>query len=252
METYNATHTQNKNKNKKMMMVRNGPFAPGTYDGLVLLVLLRIAEFIELLLHHCLQVFFLFRLFFRSLVLVCLLVGLVVSVLALPTRRSCVRVLRHRRCHFHILGQHRVQLLHGLRLAASWRRHKQQRTHPRLELRAPVLQHHFNESRLHACTRPTFWRMRYSLALVRPAEVVAIRWVCPGQKMERTLTPTMDSSQHKNQQDLPYKWAQTLNDVTVTIPVPKGTKGKDLDVVIAKQKLKVGLKGQPPIIDVRE
>jgi len=62
----------------------------------------------------------------------------------------------------------------------------------------------------------------------------------------------MDSSQHKNQQDLPYKWAQTLNDVTVTIPVPKGTKGKDLDVVIAKQKLKVGLKGQPPIIDVRQ
>jgi hypothetical protein len=38
--------------------------------------------------------------------------------------------------------------------------------------------------------------------------------------------------------------------VSVSIPVPSGTKAKMLDVVITKTKLKVGLKGQAPIIDV--
>lgn len=48
---------------------------------------------------------------------------------------------------------------------------------------------------------------------------------------------------------LPYKWRQTLQDVTVTIPVPPGTKGRDLIVTYTKTKLKVGLKGKDPIID---
>jgi hypothetical protein len=41
-------------------------------------------------------------------------------------------------------------------------------------------------------------------------------------------------------------WVQ----VSVSIPVPAGTKAKMLDVVITKTKLKVGLKGQAPIVDV--
>lgn len=48
---------------------------------------------------------------------------------------------------------------------------------------------------------------------------------------------------------LPYRWKQTLQDVTVTIPVPPGTRSRDLIVEIKKTKLKVGLKGQGPIID---
>lgn len=48
---------------------------------------------------------------------------------------------------------------------------------------------------------------------------------------------------------LPYKWKQTLQDVTVSIPVPPGTKSRDLIVDIKKTKLKVGLKGKEPIID---
>jgi len=48
---------------------------------------------------------------------------------------------------------------------------------------------------------------------------------------------------------LPYKWKQTLQDVTVTIPVPSGTKSKMLVVDIKKTHLKVGLKGEQPIID---
>lgn len=37
--------------------------------------------------------------------------------------------------------------------------------------------------------------------------------------------------------------------MTVTIPVPQGTRSRDLIVEIKKTKLKVGLKGKEPIID---
>lgn len=50
---------------------------------------------------------------------------------------------------------------------------------------------------------------------------------------------------------LPYQWNQTIKDVDITIPVPATLKGRDLDVVIKKNKLKAGIKGQTPLIDVR-
>lgn len=46
-----------------------------------------------------------------------------------------------------------------------------------------------------------------------------------------------------------YSWGQTLGEVTVTVPVPPGTKAKMMDVVITKTKIKVAVKGQPPIIE---
>ncbi|KNE68299.1 hypothetical protein AMAG_12966 [Allomyces macrogynus ATCC 38327] len=49
---------------------------------------------------------------------------------------------------------------------------------------------------------------------------------------------------------LPYQWRQTLTDVDITVPVPKGTRGRDLAVTIAKTKLRVALKGTAePIMD---
>ena len=54
----------------------------------------------------------------------------------------------------------------------------------------------------------------------------------------------------EEQGKLPYKWTQTIQDVDITVPVPGNLKGRDIDVVITKKKLKVGVKGQPPIIDV--
>ncbi|MCJ1366519.1 hypothetical protein MMC16_005648 [Acarospora aff. strigata] len=51
------------------------------------------------------------------------------------------------------------------------------------------------------------------------------------------------------QAQLPYKWTQTIQDVDITVPVPAHVKGRDLDVVMTKTKLKVGVKGQTPIID---
>ena len=50
---------------------------------------------------------------------------------------------------------------------------------------------------------------------------------------------------------LPYKWTQTIKDVDVTVPVAGNLKGKDLDVKFTKKTLKVGVKGQEPIVDVR-
>ncbi|KAH9937011.1 nuclear movement protein nudC [Fomitopsis serialis] len=47
---------------------------------------------------------------------------------------------------------------------------------------------------------------------------------------------------------LPYKWRQELGEVDVVVPVPKGTRGKELNVVIQKKKLSVGLKGKEPIV----
>lgn len=47
---------------------------------------------------------------------------------------------------------------------------------------------------------------------------------------------------------LPYSWTQALQDVDIVVPVPKGTRARDLLVVIAKAKLSVGLKGKDPIM----
>ncbi|KAG6885582.1 hypothetical protein C0993_012584 [Termitomyces sp. T159_Od127] len=48
---------------------------------------------------------------------------------------------------------------------------------------------------------------------------------------------------------LPYKWTQLLGEVDITVPVPKGTRARDLLVEIQKKKLSVGLKGQEKILD---
>jgi hypothetical protein len=46
-----------------------------------------------------------------------------------------------------------------------------------------------------------------------------------------------------------YSWGQSLQEVNVTVPVPPGTKSRSILCEIKKNHLKLGLKGQPPIID---
>jgi CS domain/N-terminal conserved domain of Nudc. len=41
-----------------------------------------------------------------------------------------------------------------------------------------------------------------------------------------------------------YTWTQTLSELSVSIPVPDGTRGKDVSVVLNKNQLKVGLLSQ--------
>ncbi|EJD04076.1 nuclear movement protein nudC [Fomitiporia mediterranea MF3/22] len=55
--------------------------------------------------------------------------------------------------------------------------------------------------------------------------------------------------EQEEQAALPYRWQQQLGDVDIFVPVPRGTRARDLNVVIAKKSLKVGLKGQEPIMD---
>ncbi|KAK7317137.1 hypothetical protein RJT34_01113 [Clitoria ternatea] len=46
-----------------------------------------------------------------------------------------------------------------------------------------------------------------------------------------------------------YSWTQTLQEVNVNVPVPNGTKSRFVICEIKKNHLKVGLKGQPPIVE---
>ncbi|CAM8887871.1 hypothetical protein QQ045_026849 [Rhodiola kirilowii] len=46
-----------------------------------------------------------------------------------------------------------------------------------------------------------------------------------------------------------YSWTQTLQEVTINVPVPPGTKSRFIVCDIKKKHLKMGLKGQPPIIE---
>ncbi|KAL9549897.1 hypothetical protein MBANPS3_005000 [Mucor bainieri] len=55
--------------------------------------------------------------------------------------------------------------------------------------------------------------------------------------------------EEEEQAQLPYSWKQTLQDVDITIPVPKGTRARDLDIVLKKSQFKVALKGQAPIVE---
>jgi len=46
-----------------------------------------------------------------------------------------------------------------------------------------------------------------------------------------------------------YSWTQTLQEIEVRVPVPFGTKSKDLAVDMKQKRLKVGLKNKPAIVD---
>ncbi|KAL8638357.1 MAG: hypothetical protein Q9228_004483 [Teloschistes exilis] len=67
---------------------------------------------------------------------------------------------------------------------------------------------------------------------------------------ERERTDAEARAREKEEQaKLPYKWTQTIKDLDVTVPVAGNLRGKDIDVVMTKTKLKVGVKGQEPVID---
>lgn len=45
-----------------------------------------------------------------------------------------------------------------------------------------------------------------------------------------------------------YEFTQTLQDLTVSFYIPEGIKAKNLDIVITAKKMKVGIKGEEPIL----
>jgi hypothetical protein len=48
-----------------------------------------------------------------------------------------------------------------------------------------------------------------------------------------------------------YEWCQTLADVDVYLPAPPGAPGCAFDVRLELGRVRVGLKGNPPYLDVR-
>lgn len=79
--------------------------------------------------------------------------------------------------------------------------------------------------------------------------------------MSRDNSPTPSERKRKDEEDrkreeeeqskLPYKWTQTLTEADVNVPIPGNLKSRDLIVDLKKTHLKVQVKGQEPIIDVR-
>ncbi|KAG5647934.1 hypothetical protein DXG03_006968 [Asterophora parasitica] len=69
-------------------------------------------------------------------------------------------------------------------------------------------------------------------------------------KEEREVRDREDRAREQAEQAaLPYKWTQELGEVDISVPVPQGTRARDLVIVLQKKKLSVGLKGQDKILD---
>jgi len=79
---------------------------------------------------------------------------------------------------------------------------------------------------------------------------MADRAPSPTPSERARLDKDAKAKEQEEQSKLPYKWTQTIADLEVTIDVPGNFKGKDLDVVIKKNGVKAGIKGQEPIIEV--
>ena len=64
------------------------------------------------------------------------------------------------------------------------------------------------------------------------------------------LAPSQRHSYSHNGR-LIYEWDQTLTEVNLYIQVPEGVRAKNLAIAIQNTHLSVGIKGNPPYIDVR-
>ncbi|KAI9573009.1 nuclear movement protein nudC [Boletus coccyginus] len=69
-------------------------------------------------------------------------------------------------------------------------------------------------------------------------------------KEERETKDKADREREASEQAaLPYSWRQELGEVDIVVPVPKGTRARDLVITIQKKKLSVGIKGNDKILD---
>jgi HSP20 family molecular chaperone IbpA len=68
-------------------------------------------------------------------------------------------------------------------------------------------------------------------------------------KEQKKIDPKMEEiSTYNGDKTDKYNWSQGLTDVIVQIPLPDGTKPRDLDVKIKSKHLSVSLKGKEPIV----
>ncbi|CED84775.1 Nuclear distribution protein NUDC [Phaffia rhodozyma] len=52
------------------------------------------------------------------------------------------------------------------------------------------------------------------------------------------------AKQEEEQAQLPYKWTQDLDTITMTLDLPQGTRARDLNVVLKRAEISAGLKGK--------
>lgn len=68
------------------------------------------------------------------------------------------------------------------------------------------------------------------------------------EEEQRTYEVRRAAQEAMEQASLPYSWRQTLSDVDVTVPVPEGSRSRDLTVELKRGSIKVGVKGKEPIL----
>ncbi|KAF2440526.1 CS-domain-containing protein [Karstenula rhodostoma CBS 690.94] len=71
----------------------------------------------------------------------------------------------------------------------------------------------------------------------------------PTPDEQKRLDAEAKANEDAEQAALPYKWSQTIKDLDVTVSIDAKYKGRDLDVKLTRNHLKVAIKGQDPIID---
>ena len=95
-------------------------------------------------------------------------------------------------------------------------------------------------------------QIRYVLAICPQIPIICHEMSTSPTPAEREAADKEAKAREEAEQAaLPYKWTQTIQDLDISVPVPGNLKGRDLDVRMARQTLRVGVKGQEPIIDVR-
>jgi hypothetical protein len=95
----------------------------------------------------------------------------------------------------------------------------------------------------------SFWRFSHS-SLFDISSSIFLLPAVPFMSAEEALAPTSRHQHVLPDGRVAYEWSQTLNDVTVFISVPQGVRGRDLNVCIERSRCRLGLKSNPPYLDV--
>ncbi|ELR04851.1 hypothetical protein VC83_03646 [Pseudogymnoascus destructans] len=66
--------------------------------------------------------------------------------------------------------------------------------------------------------------------------------------VDKAAEAAAHAREEEEQAALPYKWTQTIRDLSLNFTVPGNFKGRDLVVDIKKTRLSAGIKGQEPTI----
>ncbi|PWN42315.1 nuclear movement protein nudC [Ceraceosorus guamensis] len=84
-------------------------------------------------------------------------------------------------------------------------------------------------------------------SISKPKELTASQYDELSVPERQAYDSARAAAQAAEQEALPYKWDQTLQNISVLVDFEKGTRAKELDVVIKRRSIKVGRKGKEPV-----